>query len=129
MRSAAVVLLATIITAPVAGQSTQTPPTTPTTPAPAPTSGYGAWFGSIPNMENPLTGILLTGVTAGSPAEKAGLDAGDLITSIGGKAMNDLRDMVDVLRSKQPGDTVEVVFRRLNQEQKVKVVLGTRPAN
>jgi S1-C subfamily serine protease len=78
-------------------------------------------------MDHAGDGILLSGTSPGSPAEKAGLRAGDLILSIGGEAMPDLRAMVDLLRKRAPGDTVEVVFRRVIEEKKVKVVLGTRP--
>ena len=43
--------------------------------------------------------------------------------------MDELRSMVEVLRTRQPGDTVEVVFQRRDAMQKVKVVLGVRPAS
>ena len=120
-------LLATcllVFTAPIAAQAT--PPAPP--PAPA-TTGYGAWFGSIPNMDGSIGGILLEGTSTGSPAEKAGLKAGDRIMSIGGVRMDELRSMVEVLRTRQPGDTVEVVYQRRDALQKVKVVLGVRPAS
>ena len=73
--------------------------------------------------------VLLDGATVGSPAEKAGLRAGDRILSIGGKRMDDLRAMVELLRQKQPGDTVEVIYQRRDAMEKVKVVLGVRPAS
>lgn len=101
----------------------------PPPPPPVATSGYGAWFGSIPNMDGSDGGILLDGATVGSPAEKAGLRAGDRILSIGGKRMDDLRAMVELLRQKQPGDTVEVIYQRRDAMEKVKVVLGVRPAS
>ncbi len=122
MKRLAVALAAVIAAAPLAAQS---PPPAP--PTPAPTSGYGAWFGSVPNLDHAGDGILLSGTSPGSPAEKAGLRAGDLILSIGGEAMPDLRAMVELLRKRAPGDTVEVVFRRVIEEKKVKVVLGSRP--
>jgi S1-C subfamily serine protease len=80
-------------------------------------------------MDGGSGGILLDGTSSGSPAEKAGLKAGDRILSIGGVRMEDLRSMVDVLRARQPGDTVEVVYQRLGTMEKVKVILGTRPAS
>ena len=95
----------------------------------AATTGYGAWFGSIPNMDGSFGGILIDGATVGSPAEKAGLKAGDRILSIGGVRMEELRSMVEVLRSRQPGDTVEVIYQRRGSMEKVKVVLGVRPAS
>ncbi len=93
------------------------------------TTGYGAWFGSIPNMDGGSGGVLIDGTTVGSPAEKAGLKAGDRILSIGGNRMEDLRSMVEVLRVRQPGDTVEVIYQRRGTLEKTKVILGVRPGN
>jgi S1-C subfamily serine protease len=98
-----------------------------TTRPPAPTTGYGAWFGSMPDMDSNEAGILLAGVTSGSPADKAGLKKGDLIVSMAGGPVVDLREMVEVLRAHRAGDVIEVVYWRGNEEKKVKVTLGTRP--
>lgn len=114
------------LTGPLAAQGTPPPPAPQAAPA---TTGYGAWFGSIPNMDASDGGILLDGTATASPAEKAGLRAGDRLLSIGGVRMDDLSSMVEVLRAKQPGDTVEVLYRRRGEMQKVKVVLGIRPAS
>jgi len=91
-------------------------------------SGYGAYLGTIPDMTGSggATGVRITGVRAGSPAEQAGLKAGDVITAIGAKAVANLFDMTDALRSHQPGDTVVVVVRRDGAEQRVSAVLGKR---
>jgi len=91
-------------------------------------SGYGAYLGTIPDMTGSggATGVRITGVRAGSPAEQAGLKAGDVITAIGAKAVANLFDMTDALRSHQPGDTVVIVVRRDGAEQRVSAVLGKR---
>jgi S1-C subfamily serine protease len=101
-----------------------------TTPPPAPATGYGAWFGSIPDMILSDPGIVLEGTTPGSPAAKAGLKKGDVIVEMAGGPVQDLRDMVDVLRAHAPGDTIKVVFWRDAdaKQHTVKVVLGSRPA-
>ena len=78
-------------------------------------------------MDANEAGILLGGVTAGSPAAKAGLKKGDLIVAMGGEPVVDLREMVEVLRSHRAGDEIEVVYWRGNEEKKVKVTLGARP--
>lgn len=98
----------------------------PPTP-PAATTGYGAWFGSVPDMDNSFGGILLAGVSEGSPAQKAGLKAGDTITKMGGTDVPDLQAMVGVLRAKRPGDTLEVVFIRGGKQEKLPVILSVRP--
>ena len=92
-------------------------------------SGYGAYLGTIPDMSGGgvSDGVRITGVRAGSPAEQAGLMAGDVITAIGDKHIGNLYDMTDALRSHQAGDTVVVVSRRDDVERRATAVLGKRP--
>lgn len=79
--------------------------------------GYGAYFGSIPDFgSQEETGVRLSGVRPGSPAEKAGLQGGDVLVQMAGVRVKNLHDLVFVLRSKRAGDTVEVVFVRNGQE-------------
>ncbi len=91
-------------------------------------SGYGAYLGTIPDMSGGgvSDGVRITGVRAGSPAEQAGLAAGDVITAIGEKHIGNLYDMTDALRSHQPGDTVVIVSRRDGVERRATTVLGKR---
>ena len=93
-------------------------------------SGYGAYLGTIPDMSGGGVsdggGVRLSGVRAGSPAEQAGLQAGDVITAIGEKRIANLYDMTDALRSHQPGDTVVIVSKRGAVERRATVVLGRR---
>jgi hypothetical protein len=90
--------------------------------------GYGAYLGTIPDMTGggSSDGVRITGVRAGSPAELAGLAAGDVITAIGAKRVVNLFDMTDALRSHRPGDTVVVVTRREGVERRATAVLGKR---
>jgi peptidase M28-like protein/PDZ domain-containing protein len=92
-------------------------------------SGYGAYLGTIPDMSGGVPdgqGVKITGVRAGSPAEQAGLVAGDVITAIGEKQIGNLYDMTDALRSHQPGDTVVIVSKRDGVERRATTVLGKR---
>jgi C-terminal processing protease CtpA/Prc len=93
-------------------------------------SGYGAYLGTIPDMTGggvpDGAGVRITGVRAGSPAESAGLRAGDVITAIGDKRIANLYDMTDALRSHQPGDTVVIVSQREGVERRAAAVLGKR---
>lgn len=88
--------------------------------------GYGAYLGTIPDMSESPGGVRITGVRAGSPAERAGLKGGDVITSIGSKTVANLYDMTDALRSHQAGDTVVILLRRGDQDVRVTAVLGKR---
>lgn len=87
-------------------------------------SGYGAYLGTIPDMSESPGGVRITGTQAGSPAEKAGLTAGDIITAIGSKTIANLYDMVDALRSHQDGDTVVIVVKRDTARVRLTAVLG-----
>jgi len=91
-----------------------------------PGGGYGAYLGSVPDFSPVPRGVLLGGVSAGSPAEQAGLRRGDVIVRLGGAEIADLQAMTNVLRQHKPGDTVEVVVLRGGAEQKFTAVLGSR---
>jgi len=67
-------------------------------------SGYGAYLGTIPDMSGGgvSDGVRITGVRAGSPAEQAGLMAGDVITAIGAKHIANLYDMTDACALTSP---------------------------
>ncbi len=120
MRSTVVALALFALAAPVAAQ-TATPP--------APTTGYGSWFGSVPNMERSGAGIVLDGVTAGSPAAKAGLKAGDVIVRMAGTETSTLAEMVTVLRAHKPGEAITVVYFRGEATDSVQVTLRLRPGS
>ena len=96
----------------------------PTTSSRENTSAY---LGSIPDMgAADVKGVRLTGVRAESPADKAGLKAGDIIVEFAGKPVNDLYGYTDALYAQQPGDTVDVVVLRGGERVTVKVTLGRR---
>jgi membrane-associated protease RseP (regulator of RpoE activity) len=90
------------------------------------TGGYGAYLGTVPDMSGTESGVRLAGVRAGSPAEKAGLKADDVITRIGEYEVPDLEAMTSALRSHKPGDTVEIVVRRGTGLTTVTATLGSR---
>ena len=57
-------------------------------------------------------GILVTEIYAASPAAKAGIKAGDVITDIGNTALRDRRDYQDALRNHTPGSPARLVLYR-----------------
>lgn len=130
MRVLTALALLALVASPAAAQRPADPKKPAPAPAPpAPATGYGAWFGSIPDMDGSTAGIYLNGVTAGSPAEKAGLKAGDTLLKMAGKPTLDLQAMTEVLRGHKPGDTIQVVFQREGAEKSVAVILGVRPGS
>jgi len=90
-------------------------------------AGTSAYLGSIPDMgATEVTGVRLTGVRAESPADKAGLKAGDIIVELGGKPVKDLYAYTDALYAHQPGDTVDIVVLRGGERVTVRATLGRR---
>ncbi len=104
------------------GRLTYVPPgaakAAPVTPAGPPRRSS---IGTIPDFGRESGGVLLTGTTPGSPAERAGLTKGDVIVSVSGTAIDNLADYSAALKAHSPGDTVEVVFKRGAEERKVRV--------
>ena len=95
-------------------------------PPPARTDGSRAYLGTVPDFAPVDFGVRLSGVSGGSPAESAGMQAGDVLIRLAGEEIADLYAFTDVLRSHAPGDTVEVVVLRDGQEISLTAVLGAR---
>jgi putative serine protease PepD len=70
----------------------------------------------------------LESVVTGSPASRAGLRTGDLVTEVDGKAIETGDELREAIDAKKPGDELELKVRRGNDERDVTVELGTRPA-
>ena len=89
--------------------------------------GSNVYLGTIPDMASSDTpGLKLTGVRAGSPADKGGLVAGDIIVQFAGREVKDLYTYSDALYAHKPGEEVEVVYLRAGERRTTKVTLGTR---
>ncbi|HET7186649.1 MAG TPA: M28 family peptidase [Gemmatimonadaceae bacterium] len=89
--------------------------------------GSNVYLGSIPDMgASDVPGLRLSGVRGGSPADVAGLRAGDVIVELGGKVVKDLYSYSDALYSRKPGEQVAIVFLRSGARQTTTVTLGKR---
>jgi hypothetical protein len=99
-----------------------------TAPAESPRGrGYGPFFGIIPEFaEGDGTGVKLGGVRPGSPADRAGARQGDVIVAFGGVVVRTLQDLTFALRSRRPGDAVEVTILRGGVEHRLRAVLEER---
>jgi S1-C subfamily serine protease len=82
----------------------------------------GAWISKKPdNTGKPA-------ITPGSPAEVAGIKAGDIIIAIGDTAIDTEHPLNAVLAQNAPGDTVQLKVLRDGETLTIPVKLGTRPA-
>ncbi|MEU4593001.1 S1C family serine protease [Micromonospora aurantiaca (nom. illeg.)] len=69
-------------------------------------------------------GALVAAVTPGSPAEKAGIQRGDVITKFGDKVINDSNDLVGAVQAGKVGDRVEVQYKRNGSTENATVTLA-----
>jgi hypothetical protein len=90
-------------------------------------ASISAYLGSIPDYNEDIKGVKLNGVREGSPAEKGGLQKGDVIVGFGGKPVGTIYDYTESLARYKPGDTVDVDVLREGKETKLKVTLGRKP--
>jgi len=89
-------------------------------------SGYGPDFGSIPDFTEIPNGVRFADIRPGSPADKAGLKAGDILTAFDGKPIQNLYDFTYALRASHPGQEVLVKVLRGTQSIEAKVLLTER---
>jgi S1-C subfamily serine protease len=73
--------------------------------------------------------VRLSGVRPGTPADSAGLRAGDVLIGLGGHEIGNLQDFQNALVAHRPGDRVEVRFRRDDQVMSVMVTLAGRASS
>ncbi|MDP2325385.1 MAG: PDZ domain-containing protein, partial [Gammaproteobacteria bacterium] len=70
--------------------------------------------------------LRLDGVVPGSPADKAGMKAGDVLTHLAGKEVSNLGGFNDLLKKLEPGEKVELRWTRGGTPGKASVELTAR---
>lgn len=78
-------------------------------------------------LEGVEGGVRITAIVPGTPAEKVGLMAGDVIHSVGDNGIAGYDDFVAALAKFHPGETVELKTQRAEAEASVSVILERRP--
>ncbi len=85
----------------------------------------GPYLG-VQNMQKD-DGCHITVVTPGSPAEKAGLKANDIIVKFDGKQVTAAAPLPTLINAKKAGDTIVLEIRRGEETLSLKVEIGKRP--
>ncbi|MBI5588170.1 MAG: PDZ domain-containing protein [Deltaproteobacteria bacterium] len=73
------------------------------------------------------SGVLVSEVSPGSPAEEAGVEPGDVIIMINGKDVLNSGDLVSLIQAAKSGNTVVLDLNRGGNTEKINVVLGNMP--
>ncbi|MFQ5585929.1 MAG: M20/M25/M40 family metallo-hydrolase, partial [Thermodesulfobacteriota bacterium] len=92
----------------------------------APGRGRKVGLGTIPDFTYRDRGVRIIGAIPGSPAEKAGLQKGDIIILINNKPVDDLRSYSNILKGLKPGDTVMITLLRGGKEKRVEAQVVER---
>jgi len=73
-------------------------------------------------------GALVAEPQAGSPAEKAGIKAGDVITEVNGEGVKDPRELAKRIGAMSPGTSVKLTLKRAGATRNMTLTLGELPA-
>jgi putative serine protease PepD len=73
------------------------------------------------------SGVAVASVAGGGPAAAAGVQAGDVITDVNGKATTSTDQFIQTVDGYQPGSTVSLTIKRGGSTHQIKATLGTRP--
>jgi putative serine protease PepD len=87
-----------------------------------------AFLGVVLSDSSSQTGAAIGQVRTGTPAAKAALRAGDVVTAAAGTKINSASELRAVINAHRPGDTISVTYTRGGQSHTVTVKLAARPA-
>jgi putative serine protease PepD len=87
-----------------------------------------AFLGVVLRDSSSQAGATIGQVRTGTPAARAALHAGDIITAAAGTRIHSASELRAVINAHQPGDTISVTYTRSGQSHTVKVKLAARPA-
>jgi Tol biopolymer transport system component len=82
-----------------------------------------AYLGTIPDYANEASGgLALSGVSAGGPADQAGLKGGDIIVKLAGKEITNIYDYTYAIEALKIGEEVEIAVLRDGEELTLTIV-------
>ena len=95
--------------------------------------GYlGVQFGPISQtlaraLDVPVGSAQVASVQADTPADEAGLEAGDVIVAVEGQELRNASDLLSLVANRRPGDTLDFEYVRDDDRRSTTVRLGVRP--
>ncbi len=92
-----------------------------------PRAGLRAYLGSIPDYaDTDVKGVRLSGVTKDAPADKAGVQAGDLVVELAGKKIENIYDYTFAIEALKIGQSVKITVERKGQRITLDLTPGSR---
>jgi hypothetical protein len=89
-------------------------------------AGVRVTTGTIPDYATDVKGLLLGGVIGGGPAERAGLQKGDVVVEIGGQTIANIYDYTYALELLRPDQPVRVVYMRNGERRETELTPAAR---
>ncbi|VXC17201.1 Do family serine endopeptidase [Massilia sp. 9I] len=73
------------------------------------------------------SGAIIAGVVRGGPADRAGMQPGDILVAVGGKMVANTSEMLNLIAQLEPGEKAPLRILRKNRESTLDVTVGKRP--
>jgi hypothetical protein len=89
-------------------------------------AGVRLFTGTIPDYSADVKGLLLSGVVGGGPAEKAGLQKGDVVVEIAGQTITNIYDYTYALEVLKIGEPAKVVYLRSGERKETLLTPAAR---
>ncbi len=88
--------------------------------------GLRAYLGTVPSYGDDVVGVMLSDVSKGGPAEKAGVKGGDIIVGLCGKDIENIYDYTAILDAIKIGQETTIVVMRDGERLELKLTPGSR---
>ena len=88
--------------------------------------GGRAYLGTVPSYGDDVVGVKLSDVTAGAPAEQAGVRGGDIIIGLAGKKIENIYDYTAIIDALKIGQKTTIEVKRGDQTIKFDIIPGSR---
>ncbi|HSR68962.1 MAG TPA: M28 family peptidase [Acidobacteriota bacterium] len=90
-------------------------------------AGLRAYLGTIPDYaQGDVKGLRLSGVSKGSPSDQAGLQAGDVVVELAGRAIENIYDYTYAIDALKIGETVKIVVMRQGERLSFDITPSSR---
>ncbi len=85
-----------------------------------------AYLGTVPDYAADQPGVLLSDVTSGAPADKAGVQGGDIIVELAGRKIENIYDFTYAIEALKIGQETSIAVTRKGKRLEMKITPGSR---